>query len=149
MKTFRFVCLALALALALGASAFALAAESGNVPEQPQKAVGMNKYAHLTPEKQAIAKKLHTDFRQDTKNPRKELAAKEDDLRALMAAPTLDESKIRTLAKEIADLRAVIYLAKIDMRVKLAKEGISFGDGERRGRGDGFGKGKGKHRGDN
>ena len=127
-STFRIASLSLALAAVLGLSGLSAAAEFSCGP-------GM---ATLSPEKREIAQKLHEDFRQSTEKTRQELIAKRHELGAQMYSATPDESKIQALAKEISDLRAKLYSARISLKGKLIKEGITLGYG------GGYGHGRGR-----
>ena len=141
MNMSRVLGIALVLSFVLGMSALAFATEPA--PADRQAAAGKSgKFSTLPPEKQAIVKKLHGEFRQSTEKAREALTAKNRELRELMSAPSPDEGKIQTVAREIADLRTTVYLARIDMQTKLAKEGIAFGHGPSEGhaKGDGHDK---------
>ena len=138
MNTTRFIGISLVLALVLGMSGLSFAA--GPAPADQQAPAGKaSKFSTLSPEKQEIAKKLHGEFRQNTAKARESLAAKNRELRDLLSAPSLDEGKIQTVAKEVADLQTTIYLARISLQTKLAKEGITFGHGNHDGQGKGGG----------
>ena len=139
MNSSRVIGIALVVALVLGMSALSFAAGPAQT-DQPASTGKTGKFSMLSPEKQEIAKKLHGEFRQSTAKARESLGAKNRELRDLMSAPSLDEGKIQTVAKEIADLRATVYLARISMQTKLAKEGITFGHGSNAGKGDGHSK---------
>ena len=98
----------------------------------------------LSPEKKEIAKKLYEEFRDATAATRKELIAKRHELDAQLYSAQPDEKKIQALAKEISDLRAKLYSARISMKGKLIKEGIPVGYGKH-GKGHDYGKyGKGR-----
>jgi len=131
MNIFRFRILSLSLALAamLGLSVSAMAAE-------PHGAGMMQ----LSPEKQEIVKKLHEDFYNSTKQTRQELISKRHELDAQLYSASSDEKKIQALTKEISDLRAKLYSARVTLKGKLIKEGMTlgnsgYGPGMRRGMG--------------
>ena len=126
---FRIVTFSLALAAVLGLSGLAAAAESCCGP-------GM---AKLSPEKQEIAQTLYEDFYKNTEKTRQALIFKRHELGALMYSANPDENKIQALAKEISDLRANLYSARISLKGKLIKEGITPGYGG--GHGGGCGPG--------
>jgi len=132
MNTFNFRTLSLSLALAamLGLSGAAMAGPHGG---------GM---MNLSPEKQEIVKKLHEDFYNSTKPIRQELIAKRHELDAQLYNANPDEKKIEALTKEISDLRAKLYSARVTLKGKLIKEGITL---ERGGDGPGMRHGMGPH----
>jgi len=127
MNTFslRNAGLALVLAVALGLSGQAAAADASG-PDS------------LSPEKQAIVKKLHEDFFKNTKETRQALIAKKHELGALMHAQTPDESKIQAVAAEVSALRAKIYSTRVALKTKLIQAGVPDGHGK----GCGYGPGK-------
>jgi len=118
--SFRTLSLSLALTALLGLTASAMAAG-------PHGAGMMN----LSPEKQELVKKLHEDFRNSTKATRQELISKKHELDAQLYSANPDEKKIQTLTKEISDLRAKLYAARITLKGKLIKEGITLEHGGR------------------
>jgi zinc resistance-associated protein len=128
MNTFniRIVSLSLALAFVLGLSGLALAG--------PKDAALMSS---LSPEKQEIARKLHEDYYNSTKEARKALRSKRHELDALLYSANPDEKRIQTLTREISDLRASLYSARISLKGKLIKEDIPVGSGYGHGRGKG------------
>ena len=130
-SNFRTLSLSLALAAMLGLSGAAMAAG-------PHGAGMMN----LSPEKQEIVKKLHEDFYNSTKATRQELIAKRHELDAQLYNANPDAKKIEALTKEISDLRAKLYSARITLKGKLIKEGITL---ERSGHGPGMKRGMGPH----
>ena len=138
MSTFNFRMLSVSLALAVmfALSVPATGAETGSAPGA----------ATPNPEKQnpagklERARKLYEDFHNSTLATRQELLAKRRELDAQMYSSQSDEQKIQALAKEIADLRAKLYSARIALKNTLIKEGIPFG---RRGYGPGMGRGPG------
>ena len=132
MNTFYFRALSFSLALAavLGLSGLATATE-------PCCGPGM---ASLSPEKQELAQKLYEDFYKSTEAVRQELVSKRHELGAQMYNAKPDENKIQSLAKEISDLRAKLYSARVSLKGRLIKEGIPFGHG---GDGPGMGRGRG------
>ena len=135
MNTFniRMISFSLALAAVLGLSGLAAAADFGCGP-------GM---ATLSPEKREIAKKLYEDFAQSTEKTRQALIAKRHELGAQMYSANPDESKVQALVKEISDLRATLYSARISLKGKLIKEGITLGYGGGYGRDMHGGRGQG------
>ena len=116
---FRIISFSLALAAVLGLSGLAAAADFSCGP-------GM---AKLSPEKREIAQKLYEDFSQSTAKTRQELIAKRHELGAQMYSASPDESKVQALVKEISDLRAKLYSARISLKGKLIKECITLGYG--------------------
>ncbi|MDR0239144.1 MAG: periplasmic heavy metal sensor [Deltaproteobacteria bacterium] len=146
MNTFHFRSLSFSLALAamLGLAAAALAAEP---QEAGQAATGYHGAGmmSLSPEKQAIVKKLHEDFYNSTKATRQELISKRHELDAQLYSAKPDENRIQALTKEISDLRAKLYNARISLKGKLIKEGIMLEHrGPGMGRGTGYGHGMGR-----
>ena len=135
---FRTLSLSLVLAAILGLSGSAMAA--GPHGE------GMR---NLSQEKQDLVKKMHEEFYNNTKSTRQELISKKHELDAQLYSTNPDEKKIQALSKEISDLRAKLYSARVTLKGKLIKEGIllepsdGMGPGGGKGRGMGPGGGKG------
>ena len=127
---FRALSLSLVLAAILGLSVPAAAVDS---------CCGSGA-ASLSPEKQELANKLYEEFSKSTEAVRQELIAKRHELGAQMYSAKPDENKIQALAKEISDLRAKLYSARVSLKGRLIKEGITFGHG---GHGPGMGRGRG------
>ena len=105
----------------------------------------------MTPEKQEIIRKLHEDFHNSTQAIRQELISKRHELDAQLYSTKPDENRIRALTKEISDLRAKLYSARITMKGKLIQEGVTLerggycpGMGRGAGHYDGKGKGPGR-----
>jgi len=117
--TLRTASISLALAAVLSLSCLAAAAESCCGQDATK----------LSPEKREIAQKLYEDFYQSTEKTRQELIAKRHELGAQMYSAQPDDKKIQALVKEISDLRAKLYSARISLKGKLIKEGISLGYG--------------------
>ena len=129
--------LALAAILALGAAGAAQAAGRDYRPDAQA-------YPGLTTEQQAKAKKIHDETVADTNDTREKLRARRAELDAQLASPEPDKSKIESLSREIGELRGKLMAARVDMRAKLAKEGIpaeafEAGPGPHRGFGPGDG----------
>ena len=155
MNTFLFRTLSFSLALAamLGLTATALAATPQRADTTAKTTETTATGYHgagmmsLSPEKQAIVKKLHEDFRNNTKATRQELISKRHELDAQLYSANPDENRIQSLIREISDLRAKLYSARITLKGKLIKEGVMLehkGHGMGRGAGcDGMGKGRG------
>ena len=128
---FRTLSLSLMLAALLGLTSSAMAAG-------PYHGQCMT---NLSPEKQELVKKMHEDFHDSTKVTRQELISKKHELDAMLYSANPDEKKIQNLTKEISDLRAKLYTARITLKGKLIKEGIILGPGSGKGRGHGMGCG--------
>ena len=139
MNVFNCSALSLSLALAamLGLAGLATAAEPREERTTATGHYGAGMMS-LSPEKQEIVRKLHEDFRNSTKATRQELISKRHELDAQLYNAKPDENKIQALTKEISDLRAKLYNARISLKGKLIKEGIALGHG-----GHGYGKGRG------
>ena len=117
----RILILVLALAFSLGLSGIAMAHAGKDFHGSDAK---KQAFANLSPEKQEVAKKLYKDFRNDTKALRQELKAKRQALEPLLHSENPDEKAIRAMVDEISGLRAKLYSARIDFKLKLIKEGI-------------------------
>ena len=113
--------LALALVFSLGLSGIAMAHAGKDLRGGDAK---KQEFAKLSPEKQELAKKLYKDFRNDTKALRQELKAKRQELDPLLHSENPDDKAIRAMADEISGLRAKLFNARIDLKLKLIKEGI-------------------------
>lgn len=85
--------------------------------------MGGNMYG-LTPEKQAAAQKIYTDFYAKTATMRQQLNAKQYELNVQVNNPGSDEKKVQALSKEVADISAKLYEAQAAFQNQLAKEGI-------------------------
>jgi zinc resistance-associated protein len=122
-SSFRILSFSLALAAMLGLAGAATAAgpqETGT----GQYGAGM---MSLSPEKQELVKKLHEDFHNSTRATRQELISKRHELDAQLYSAKPDENKIQVLTREISDLRAKLYSARVSLKGKLIKEGITLG----------------------
>lgn len=109
--------LALAAILALGAAGAAQAAGRDYRPDAQA-------YAGLTTDQQAKAKKIHDETVAATSETREKLRAKRAELDAQLASPEPDKGKIESLSREIGELRGKLMAARVDLRARLAKEGI-------------------------
>jgi zinc resistance-associated protein len=143
MNTFKRRVLSLALVAAmLGLTGLASAAEP-----QGERTTTTGHYGagmmRLSPEKQAIVRKLHEDFYNSTKATRQELISKRHELDAQLYSAKPDENKIQTLTKEISELRATLYNARISLKGKLIKEDVALGHGYGKGHGVGSCYGRG------
>ena len=146
------VSLALVAMLGLSASALAAAPQKGGTVAPDSSGAGTGMAGRLSPEKRELVKKLHEEFYTSTKVERQELLSKRHELDAQLYSATPDEKKIQALTKEISDLRAKLYSARIALKGKLIQAGIlmehgGYGPGMGRGAGscDGKGKGGGMH----
>ena len=119
MRTFNFRILSASLALA---AMFALSQPARGA--EPEFMLDMTA---VSPEKRAIAGKLYDDFHNSTLAARQDLLAKRRELDAQIYSAQYDEQKVQSLAKEIADLRAKLYSARVALKDALIKEGIAFG----------------------
>lgn len=139
MTPFSKKCTTLALAgiLALG---MAGAAQAAGRDYRPDAQV----YPGLSAEQQAKAKKIHDETVAGTSETREKLRAKRAELDAQLASPEPDKDKIESLSREIGELRGKLMAARVDLRARLAREGIpaeafEAGPGPR----PGFGPGNG------
>ncbi|WP_165078713.1 MULTISPECIES: periplasmic heavy metal sensor [unclassified Desulfovibrio] len=112
--------LALAAILALGMAGAAQAAGRDYRPD----AQAYQAYPGLSTEQQAKAKKIHDETVAATSETREKLRAKRAELDAQLASPEPDKDKIESLSREIGELRGKLMAARVDLRAKLAKEGI-------------------------
>jgi zinc resistance-associated protein len=133
MHSFKFRTLTLSLTLTALLGLAALAAAAG-----PYGA-GL---AQLSPEKQEVVKKLHEDFRTATKATRQELISKKHELDAQLYSANPDEKKVQALAKEISELRAKLYSARVSLKGRLIQEGVALGHGKGHGKRHGMGCGE-------
>ena len=118
MLSKRITTLALAGILALGVAG---AAEAANGRDYRPDAYA---YPGLSPEQQATAQKLHSESLAGTNALRDALRAKRAELDAQLASPEPDKGKIESLSRDIGELRGKLMAARVDLRAKLAKEGI-------------------------
>lgn len=109
--------LALAAILALVAAGAAQAAGRDYRPDAQA-------YAGLTTDQQAKARKIHDETVAATSETREKLRAKRAELDAQLASPEPDKGKIESLSREIGELRGKLMAARVDLRARLAKEGI-------------------------
>ena len=77
--------------------------------------------ANLTEEQQARVEELVRRHDEQVTPIRNELWAKQVEMKALMVAETLDESKVKALQKEINTLRSDLSDKRIDFRIELRK----------------------------
>ncbi|MDE6734914.1 MAG: periplasmic heavy metal sensor [Desulfovibrio sp.] len=109
--------LALAAILALGMAGAAQAAGRDYRPDAQA-------YPGMSAEQQTKAKKIHDETVAATSETREKLRAKRAELDAQLASPEPDKDKIESLSREIGELRGKLMAARVDLRAKLAKEGI-------------------------
>lgn len=114
----RITTLALAAILALGAAG---AAEAANGRDYRPDAYA---YPGLSPEQEAAARKLHAESLAGTTDLRDALRAKRAELDAQLASPDPDKGKIESLSRDIGELRGKLMAARVDLRARLAREGI-------------------------
>lgn len=114
----QFTTLALAGLLALGVAS---AAEAANGRDYRPDAYA---YPCLSSEQQATARKLHSETLAGTSGIREKLHAKRAELDAQLASPEPDKDKIESLSRDIGELRGKLMAARVELRAKLAKEGI-------------------------
>jgi len=138
--TFRTLGFSLALAAMLGLAVSATAAEPRGADPAATGYYGAGMMS-LSPEKQEIVKKLHEDFHNSTKATRRELISKRHELDAQLYSAKPDENKIQALTREISELRAKLYSARITLKGKLIQEGVMLEHG---GWGHGMGRGEGR-----
>lgn len=126
-----------AAALILGAAGVSQAAGDGPAyqarPYAPQ----------LSPEQMAKAQEIIDRSYVDMQNTRESLAAKRAELDQQLASPNPDRGRIEALSREIGDLRGKMLSARVDVRNRLAQQGLPpdcFADGPARGyMGPGYG----------
>jgi zinc resistance-associated protein len=123
---FRTLSFSLALAAMLGLAGSAMAAEPQRTDATARSHSGAGMMS-LSPEKQEIVKKLHEDFYNNTKATRQELISKKHELDAQLYSAKPDDNKIQALTKEISDLRAKLYNARVTLKGKLIKENVMLG----------------------
>lgn len=78
----------------------------------------------LSPEQINTAQKIFNDSAATTSATRQALAVKRAELDALLDSPNPDKARIATLAEEIGQLRGQMLAARVDVRQKLAQQGL-------------------------
>jgi len=96
----------------------------------------------MNQEQQAAIQKEYADHYQAIAPLQQELMAKRSELEAMYYGNTVDNNKVQSLFKNIADLEAKLFTANTAFQKKLADKGIPYG-----GYGMGYGGGYGGHRG--
>lgn len=114
----KFTSAALAGILALGIAASAEAA--GGRDYRPDAQI----YGGLSAEQEATARKLFSESAASTAAIRDQLRAKRAELDAQLASPTPNKGKIESLSREIGELRGKLMNARVELRSRLADEGI-------------------------
>lgn len=109
---------ALAALLALGVAAWAEAANGRQYRPDAQA------YPGLSAEQEAAARKLFSESAANTSQIREQLRAKRAELDAQLASPEPNKSKIESLSREIGELRGKLMAARVELRSRLADEGI-------------------------
>lgn len=91
----------------------------------------------LTPEQLEKLQIIQTEHFNKVEPLRKSILAKHFELEALMVEPEVNSAKIKSIAKDLGELKAKMFEVRIDYRKSLAEIGIqNFGP---RGMGRGFG----------
>lgn len=123
MKKIHVAALLLGLAT-ICAGNLALAA-SGDIQERGARQMQMS------PE-QIEAQKLFKEQYQSTAPLRKQLELKRAELKVLSLGANPDESKVRNIFQEMADIKTKLFMSKCQFRAEMEKKGLdNFGKGPR------------------
>lgn len=139
----KIVPLFIAAALLLGGAVVASAAETANSGMRYQ----MQPYGQqLTPEQMSKAQKIYNDSYAEMEEARQALAGKRAELDQQLASPNPDRGRIEALSRDIGELRGKMLASRLDVRNKLAEQGLPpdcFGRGPANGYGPDYGPGYG------
>lgn len=81
----------------------------------------------LTPEQQSAVKNIHIEYNKIIPPLQQQLIAKKAELKTLLYSETsINDPKVKSLVKEIRDIKVNLYAAELDMRIKLKEQGIDF-----------------------
>ena len=96
----------------------------------------------LTESQQVELDKLHEKFVNDTAKLREDIWNKSAELDTLLESSNPDATKVRTLQKEISDLKAKMADKRVDFELEARKiaPNARFGRGSDRGYGEGYGR---------
>lgn len=137
----KIVSLFFAAALLLGGAALASAATDSDMRYQ------MQPYGQqLTPQQMEKAQKIYDDSYAEMEQAREALAAKRAELDRQLASNNPDRNRIEALSREIGELRGKMLTSRMDLRNKLASQGLPpdcFGRWPGNGYGPGYGSGYG------
>ena len=99
----------------------------------------------LTESQQVELDKLHEQFVKDTAKTREEIWTKSAELDTLMDSSNPDPKKVKTLQREISNLKAKMSERRIDFELQARKiaPDARFGRGYGKGYGRGYGRGHG------
>ena len=102
----------------------------------------------LTESQQVELDKLNEKFVNDTAKLREDIWNKSAELDTLLESSNPDATKVRTLQKEISDLKAKMADKRVDFELQARKiaPNARFGRGEGRGYSQGYGRGYGMGR---
>lgn len=112
--------MAIFCALCLAVPTKSDARPGGNPPYPGQPQPGWQ----LTPEQQAMAQQIFNENYASMQNVREELAYKQSLLDQQLASPNPDRATIEKLSREIGDLRGKMLASRVDVRSKLAQQGL-------------------------
>ena len=104
-------------------------------------------YANLTENQRAELEKLEQQFFNDTAKLRDEIRAKSTEFNSLMNSPEPDAKKVRSLQKDISNLRATMAEKRVNFELEARKiaPNARYGRGYAKGYGRGYGMRGGHH----
>lgn len=135
MKKSILMLTAIIFAVATYTSAFAWGPGQGKYHGKGQKGEcprGEYKWgANLTDDQEKQLQELHDQYVDDTADTRIKLNAKQEELRILMGTSDPNREELKTLAKEVSDLRGDLMAKQIDFRLEAKKISpeLNFGKG--------------------
>jgi zinc resistance-associated protein len=101
----------------------------------------------LTDSQQVELDKLHENYVNDTAKLREEIWNKSSELDTLLDSASPDANKVKTLQKEISDLKAKMADKRVDFELAARKIAPNARFGRGQGRGQGYGYGRDHHHG--
>ncbi|MDL2313643.1 periplasmic heavy metal sensor [Desulfovibrio sp. OttesenSCG-928-C14] len=136
--TLRLVAFVLLASLVLAGAAGAATGRAGMGPNRAAPAA-------LTQEQQADLDAIYAEHYDQVLPLREQLFAKNAELDALYYAGSKDEQRVRAIYREIADIRAGLFVESQALRSALEAKGLQYAGGGMRhghgGRGDRYGRG--------
>lgn len=116
----RIAAIFIATAFILGSAAASQAQGPNDGPRYQMQPYGQQ----LTPDQMAKAQKIFNDSFADMESTREALAAKRAELDQQLASPNPDRGRIESLSREIGELRGKMLSSRVDVRNRLASQGL-------------------------
>lgn len=114
------------IVLAASVSAFSQAPRGGPGVGRPGAGYPPMMGDLLTPEQQRTITAIQQNFREATSETVKKLWEQELQLMTALAAPEIDEDKVRSIVDSISALRSDLYRQQVEMYLELARQDLLY-----------------------